>query len=108
MIHFTDEGSRYKSKRPNLEETMKTNKFKPITPFKSYKDEANFWDTHSVLRDWNSDEIKKELNREKKEEVIHIKVEPILKAAIEAKAKSEDRTVSNAIRKVIKEWINDS
>jgi len=32
-------------------ESKKTNVFKPIKPFKSYEEEANFWDTHSVIRE---------------------------------------------------------
>lgn len=32
--------------------TKKTN-FKPIKPFKSYEEEANFWDTHSFIDEIN-------------------------------------------------------
>ncbi len=68
--------------------------FKPIPPFKSYEEEANFWDSHTVLKDWTEAEIIAELEKDKKkEEIIHVKVEPALKEAISRKAKKESRTV---------------
>lgn len=32
---------------------VKKNKFVPMKPFKTYEEEANFWDTHSVLDEIN-------------------------------------------------------
>mgnify|MGYP001559474821 CR=1 FL=1 len=32
---------------------VKKHKFVPMKPFKSYEEEANFWDTHSVLDEIN-------------------------------------------------------
>ena len=32
---------------------MKTNTIKPVEPFKSLDEEANFWDTHSVVDEIN-------------------------------------------------------
>lgn len=78
-------------------------KFKPIPPFTSYEEEADFWDTHSVIDYWDKRKMVKvvyqsESKPVKKDAVIHIKVSAKLKQRLDQKAKAQASTISALLR----------
>ena len=72
---------------------------KPISPFKTLEEEAEYWDTHSVVDDWDESRMVKLIYKpEPKKAVIHVKVGEGLKEKIEQVAKTKDISVSSLIR----------
>lgn len=72
---------------------------KPIPPFKTLEEEAEYWDTHSLVNDWDENKmIKLVYKPEPKKAVIHVKVAKNLKEKIEQVAKDKDISVSSLIR----------
>lgn len=74
-----------------------------IPIFKSYQEEAEFWDTHSVTE--FLDELKPVTvvyepmrAKSKKDAVIHIKVSAKLKQRLDQKAKAQASTISALLR----------
>lgn len=75
-------------------------KFKPIPPFTSYEEEAQFWDTHSVVKDWDEQTIAEALREQEPEKtaVIHVKVTAKIKKRLAQKAKAQASTISALLR----------
>jgi hypothetical protein len=72
---------------------------KPIPPFKTLEEEAEYWDTHSLVDDWDENKMVKLVYKpEPKKAVIHVKVAKNLKEKIEQVAKDKDISVSSLIR----------
>jgi hypothetical protein len=78
-----------------------------IPIFKSYEEEAEFWDTHSVTE--FLDELrpvtvtfKPARKKAEKDAVIHIKVSSKIKRLLDQKAKAQASTISALLRL----WVN--
>ena len=76
---------------------MKTNK---IPKFKSYKEEAKFWDTHDITDYLEELEpVKLEVNlQEPKQEILTLKIQPNLKTRLEKIARSYGINLSTLAR----------
>lgn len=81
---------------------------KPIAPFKSYEEEANFWDKNTTEKKWKKSEIGEILEKERKIDLVNLKVSPSLKKRIEDKASEYDISVSSLIRMWVVEKLNNS
>ena len=89
-----------------------------IPTFKSYQDEATFWDTHSVTE--FVDELKPvqivyrpEASRTKKaharyDAVVHVKISAQLKQLLDQKAKAQDSSVSALLRLWVHQKLTES
>ena len=67
-------------------------KLKPIKPFKTLEEEANFWDTHDVSPFFDNKKVPLkdlELLEKEKKEVLVIRVQKSVKRKIERIAKSK-------------------
>ena len=71
---------------------------KPIPTFKTYKEEAEFWDTHSFADYWDESRMVEFVEPSPKKAVIHVKMAENLKEKIEQVAKTKDISVSSLIR----------
>ncbi len=85
-------------------------KYKTIPKFKNIEEEANFWDTHSVVEYVAPNEklVKLNLVKEPKIDLVNLKVSPSLKKRIEDKASEYDISVSSLIRMWVVEKLNNS
>jgi hypothetical protein len=72
---------------------------KPIPTFKTYKEEAEFWDTHSFADYWDESRMVKAVYKPgPKKAVVHVKMAESLKEEIEQVAKAKDISVSSLLR----------
>lgn len=95
----------------NSRKTRKTTfKFKPLPPFKSYEEEANFWDTHSVTDfwdpktvEWNGKVLTAAIDpkKVKKEASMTIRLQRDWQRKLESVASRMGMSVSTLARKLI-------
>ena len=93
-------------------------KFKPIPPFTSYEEEAEFWDTHSVTDFWDKGKIvnvvykperkKTKRSRRKHDAVIHVKISSKMKHILDQKAKAQASTISALLRLWVSQKLAES
>ena len=85
------------------EEFMKKKKIDKIPNFKSYKEEAEFWDTHSLADYWDKWEdvdIVFELDKPR-DETVMLRLQKDIKDRLEKKARLNGLNVSTLIRMLI-------
>ncbi len=72
---------------------------RPIPAFKTYKEEAEFWDTHDFMDYWDENRMVEFVDKPSpKKAVIHVKMAEKLKHKIKQIAKTKDISVSSLIR----------
>ncbi len=82
-------------------------KFKPVPPFKSYEEEADFWDNTSVGKNFNFAKAVKEYTAmkedkvEKKDTSMNIRMSSREKLEITELAKSQKRKATDMVRILI-------
>ena len=88
---------------------MKKKKLKPIPAFKSYQEEAEFWDTHEATDyfDFSSPFQLEFIPEEKKDTVLNIRVSEKVKVKLKKIAKNQRRKTADMARLLIEKGLSE-